>query len=69
MERDDIESFTPAAGTKVPSRIFTGYSKGPTLDSILKAMDYEDILKEVSKHPACERKALLRQLKRQSHIR
>ena len=61
MNTDDIESFMPAAGNKLPSKITTGYSKGPDIDSIFRAMDREDALKEISKHPVKQRKALLRQ--------
>ena len=59
---DDIGSFMPAAGSKLPSQVKTCYSKGAYVDSILKDMDREDIFREVSKHPVGERKAMLRKL-------
>ena len=57
---DDVESFRPLAGSKLPSKITTGYFKGLDVDVIFKRMDYEDMLKEISTHPVAQRKALLR---------
>ena len=62
MERDDVEVFNAAGGSKLPSQITTGYSKGAHVDAIFREMDREDILREVSKHPVCERKSLLKRL-------
>ena len=65
---DDVGSYTPCAGV-MPSQRKIPCSKGPDIDSILKSLDEEDILKEVSKHPVAQRKALLSQLRKQRRER
>ena len=40
MERDDIESYMPAAGSIMPGQNKTAYSRGPNVDVIFKWMDY-----------------------------
>ena len=68
MERDDTESFTPSGGINMPSCIKTGRSRGPNIDFIMTSLDAEDMLREVSKHPVSERKALLQKLRRRQRI-
>lgn len=62
---EDMECMTPAAGNTIPSRHRRGVSHGADVDSILKDMDQEDILRKVSTYPSHERKMMLKILRQQ----
>lgn len=62
---ENLESMTPDAGNTIPSRRKRGYSRGANIDSELRKLDREDILRKVATYPQKERKMQLRLLMKQ----
>ena len=65
---DDAEAMDPRGGSALPSRQFAargrGEFRGGDTDSILGSLDWEDMLREVSKLPPEQRADALKEMKK-----